>query len=91
MKDNQENSKRQEYGDQNSSVTMGDKRTFQATIAKVGATLVDLKVNGQSVVLGYPEVEDYLCDAGNLVDATVGRYANRIYKGVFNTPSTVDC
>nr|CEP25283.1 putative aldose 1-epimerase [Torulaspora microellipsoides] len=80
MKDNQENH------DQKPFIILGDKNKFEATIAKVGATLVDLKVNGQSVVLGYPDVKGYLNDPGNLVGANVGRYANRIYKGVFNTP-----
>lgn len=34
-------------------ITIGDEKKFQATIAPLGATLVDLKVNGQSVVQGY--------------------------------------
>ncbi|CAI4044102.1 hypothetical protein N7582_003302 [Saccharomyces uvarum] len=70
---------RNEYG----VVTIGDATRFQATIAKLGATLVDLRVNNQSVVLGYSEVRDYLSD-GNMMGAIVGRYANRISKGVFN-------
>lgn len=65
-------------------IIVGDAKRFQATISKVGATLVDLKVNNQSVVLGYPEIGDYLSDGGNYLGAIVGRYANRIYKGVYN-------
>lgn len=68
----------------NGFITIGDAAKFQATIAKLGATLVDLKVNGQSVVLRYPTVQDYLSDDGNYIGAIVGRYANRIYKGVYN-------
>lgn len=64
-------------------ITIGDEKKFQATIAPLGATLVDLKVNGQSVVQGYSNVQDYLTD-GNMMGATVGRYANRIAKGVFS-------
>ncbi|CAI4034880.1 hypothetical protein SMKI_12G0160 [Saccharomyces mikatae IFO 1815] len=64
-------------------ITIGDEKRFQATIAPLGATLVDLRVNNQSVVQGYSNVEDYLTD-GNMMGATVGRYANRIAKGVFS-------
>lgn len=69
---------------ENGFITFGDASKFQATIAKLGATLIDLKVNNQSVVLRYPKAEDYLSDKGNYIGAIVGRYANRIYKGVYN-------
>ncbi|CAI1978641.1 hypothetical protein SEUBUCD646_0G00270 [Saccharomyces eubayanus] len=68
-----------EYG----FIIIGDAARFQATISELGVTLVDLRVNNQSVVLGYPEIQDYLTDKDNYLGATVGRYANRIYKGVY--------
>ncbi|CCE92258.1 bifunctional UDP-glucose 4-epimerase/aldose 1-epimerase TDEL_0E00150 [Torulaspora delbrueckii] len=64
-------------------ITIGAGSKFEATIANLGATLVDLKVNGQSVVLGYSEAEEYVADNGTYVGATVGRYANRIKEGLF--------
>lgn len=65
-------------------ITIGSGRRFEATLANVGATLVDLKVDGQSVVLGYPEGKDYYCKDTCYVGATIGRYANRIAKGTFS-------
>lgn len=68
---------------ENRYITIGAGSRFEATIANLGATLVDLKVNGQSVVLGYPRAEDYNSDGGNYIGATVGRFANRIKDGLF--------
>ncbi|CCE92262.1 bifunctional protein GAL10 TDEL_0E00190 [Torulaspora delbrueckii] len=66
-------------------ITIGAGTSFEATVANLGATLVDLKVNGQSVVLGYPDGKGY--KEGNCyVGATIGRYANRIAKGSYNLP-----
>lgn len=64
-------------------ITIGDPSKIQACLTSLGATLVDLKIRNQSVVLGYTNIKDYLSD-GNLMGANVGRYANRISKGVFN-------
>ncbi|CAI4064208.1 aldose 1-epimerase superfamily protein SKDI_08G2560 [Saccharomyces kudriavzevii IFO 1802] len=69
--------------DEYTSVEIGDAGRFQATISELGATLLDLRVNNQSVVLGYPNIQDYVSDGYNYIGATVGRYANRIHKGVF--------
>ena len=35
-------------------------------------------------VLGYPKIQDYISDGDNYIGATVGRYANRIFKGTFD-------
>lgn len=64
-------------------VTIGAGSKFEATLANLGATLVDLKVDGQSVVLGYPKGEDYKCADTCYVGGTIGRYANRISKGKY--------
>lgn len=64
-------------------VTIGSGSRFQATIANLGATLVDLKVDGQSVVLGYDNEEGYLAKDTCYIGATIGRYANRIAHGKF--------
>ncbi|CAI1812597.1 hypothetical protein SEUBUCD646_0B01350 [Saccharomyces eubayanus] len=65
-------------------VTIGAGTRFQATIANLGATIVDLKVDGQSVVLGYENEKGYLNPDSSYIGATIGRYANRIAKGKFN-------
>lgn len=67
----------------NRFITIGAGSKFEATIANLGASLVDLKVNGQSVVLGYSTADGYVSDGGNYIGATVGRFANRIVEGVF--------
>lgn len=64
-------------------VTIGAGSCFEATVANLGATLVDLKINGQSVVLGYSKADNYITDPGNYIGATVGRYANRVKEGTF--------
>lgn len=64
-------------------VTIGSGSRFQATIANLGATLVDLKVDGQSVVLGYENEAGYLQEDSCYIGATIGRYANRIAHGKF--------
>ncbi|EDO19284.1 hypothetical protein Kpol_1036p26 [Vanderwaltozyma polyspora DSM 70294] len=64
-------------------VTIGDGTKFQATIANIGATLVDLKIDGQSVVLGYDDESGYLNPETCYVGATIGRYANRIENGAY--------
>ncbi|QLQ81241.1 hypothetical protein HG537_0E05980 [Torulaspora globosa] len=74
------------HNEENGFISIGEPGKFEATIARLGATLVDLKVNGQSVVLGYPTAHDYASDRGNYIGATVGRYANRIFKGVYTLP-----
>lgn len=65
-------------------VTLGVGSKFQATIANLGATLVDLKVDGQSVVLGYKTEAEYTVPDTCYIGATIGRYANRIAHGKFS-------
>lgn len=65
-------------------MTIGAGTRFQATFANLGASIVDLKVNGQSVVLGYENEEGYLNPDSAYIGATIGRYANRISKGKFS-------
>ena len=65
-------------------VTIGAGSRFQATIANLGATLADLKVDGQSVVLNYKDEAGYLSKDSCYIGATIGRYANRIAHGKFN-------
>jgi len=57
-----------------------DRMTVQVT--DLGATLVSCVVEGLDVALGYESAEEYLNNAGNM-GATVGRYANRIFRGQF--------
>lgn len=71
---------------ENGFVTIGEPKKFELTVAKLGATTIDLKVNDQSVILRYPSTQDYVSDRGNYIGATVGRYANRIYKGLYTLP-----
>lgn len=66
-------------------IIIGAGTSFEATVANVGATLVDLKVDGQSVVLGYPDGKGYK-EYKSYVGATIGRYANRIAKGTYSLP-----
>lgn len=65
-------------------VTIGNGTSFEATFANLGATLVDLKVNGQSVVLGFTKEGEYFRKENPYFGATIGRYANRISKGAFS-------
>ncbi|QID78026.1 UDP-glucose-4-epimerase [Saccharomyces pastorianus] len=53
-------------------VTIGAGTRFQATFANLGASIVDLKVNGQSVVLGYENEEGYLNPDSAYIGATIG-------------------
>ncbi|CAI4037260.1 hypothetical protein SMKI_02G1280 [Saccharomyces mikatae IFO 1815] len=70
-------------------VTIGAGTRFQATFANLGATIVDLKVDGQSVVLGYENEKGYLNSDSAYVGATIGRYANRIAKGKFSLGNNI--
>lgn len=55
---------------------------FCASIITYGAAITNLIFKGTDVVLGYDTLEDYIDQAGYL-GSTVGRYANRIAKGLF--------
>lgn len=56
------------------------KGALEAKVLTYGAVLRELKFNGQSVVLGYPDIEGYVGDP-NYIGAVVGRCANRITDG----------
>lgn len=58
-------------------VTLGHGSKFQVVFGNIGASIVDIRVDGQSVVL------DGGASAGNYAGATIGRYANRIMGGSF--------
>lgn len=64
-------------------VTLGNDTKFQVTVANLGATIVDIKVDGQSVVLGYKDEAGYLQEDSAYIGATIGRYANRIANGKY--------
>lgn len=61
---------------ENRFVTLGYGSRFQAVFANKGASIVELLVDGQSVVLGPGHHNDYS-------GATIGRYANRIVGGKY--------
>jgi len=56
------------------------KGELEASILTFGAIIRDLKVGGQTVVLGFETLQDYL-DHSPYFGAVVGRCANRICKG----------
>ena len=56
------------------------KGTLEASILTYGAIIRDLKVDGQSVVLGFDSLQKYL-DNPQYFGAVVGRCANRIANG----------
>lgn len=61
---------------ENRLVTLGHGSRFQLIIANKGASIIDLIVDGQSVVLGPGDPGDYS-------GSTIGRYANRIRGGKY--------
>jgi aldose 1-epimerase len=61
---------------------------IRAAVTDLGATLVSLEVPDQSgrmgdVVLGFSRAEDYAAHAGYYFGSTVGRFGNRIARGLF--------
>ena len=56
------------------------------TIANLGATVVDYTVNGHRVVLGFPNVTDYLQPTNPYAGATIGRVSNRIQDAKLSLP-----
>lgn len=61
---------------------------LSAIVSSFGATILeilvsDAKGNEANVVLGYPDIEDYMAKPGTYFGATVGRTANRIKNGTF--------
>ncbi|MTI43928.1 aldose 1-epimerase [Roseibium hamelinense] len=56
------------------------KGALEADVLTYGGIIRDLRFDGQSVVLGYSELEPYLTEPG-YVGAIIGRCANRISEG----------
>jgi aldose 1-epimerase len=56
---------------------------LEASVLTLGAIIRDLKVDGQSVVLGFDDLQSYL-DHSPYFGAIVGRCANRIARGEFS-------
>ncbi|CAR25619.1 ZYRO0A04158p [Zygosaccharomyces rouxii] len=66
----------------NRLVTLGHGSRFQLIISNRGASIIDLLVDGQSIVLGPGDPGDYS-------GATIGRYANRIVGGKYDLDGKV--
>ncbi|CEP63342.1 bifunctional UDP-glucose 4-epimerase/aldose 1-epimerase LALA0_S08e00232g [Lachancea lanzarotensis] len=65
-------------------VALGCGSGFEISLSNVGASIVDLKVDGKSVVLGLVNECEYVNDNNPYLGATVGRYANRLRGGKFS-------
>ncbi|WP_299810184.1 aldose epimerase family protein [uncultured Roseibium sp.] len=63
------------------------KGALEASVLTFGAIIRDLKVDGQSVVLGFEDLQSYL-DHPNYFGAIVGRCANRIAAGSMTIDGT---
>lgn len=69
--------------------TIAHSSGIRAAVTDLGATLVSLEVPDHSgrmgdVVLGFSRAEDYAAHAGYYFGSTVGRFGNRIARGMFN-------
>ena len=70
-------------GTQVSCWTLTNEKGLQAEVLDYGVTIRSVIVPDQNgspvdVVLGYDTLEEYVCDRGSYLGATVGRFANRI-------------
>ncbi|SCU79825.1 LANO_0A07602g1_1 [Lachancea nothofagi CBS 11611] len=65
-------------------VTIGRGSGFEVSLSNLGASIVDLKVDGKSVTLSLANESEYLDDRNPYLGATVGRYANRLRGGKFS-------
>lgn len=63
------------------------KGNLEASVLTLGAVIRDLKVSGQSVVLGFEDLQSYL-DHSRYFGAVAGRCANRIAAGKMNIDGT---
>lgn len=70
-------------------ITVGKGSAFEVSFTNVGATIVDIEVCGQPVVLGFEKESEYLRDDNPYIGATIGRYANRIKNGEFKLDGEV--
>lgn len=57
---------------------------FEVSVMNYGAAIQNISINGQRLVNGFTNPEDYKLSNNPLFGATVGRYANRISKGEFS-------
>lgn len=65
-------------------ITLGRGSGFEVSLSNIGATIVDLRVDGKPVVLGLTSEAEYLDSSNPYLGATIGRYANRLRDGKFN-------
>jgi aldose 1-epimerase len=56
------------------------------TIANLGATVTEYTVDGLRVILGFPNVSDYLRSDNPYCGATIGRISNRIANAEISLP-----
>ncbi|CCH44598.1 UDP-glucose 4-epimerase [Wickerhamomyces ciferrii] len=56
---------------------------FKVSITNYGATIQNIELNGDKLVLGFDNLESYQSSSNPFFGATVGRYANRIGNGGF--------
>jgi aldose 1-epimerase len=75
-------------GEDVNSYTLTNSKGMEVTITDYGATVVTLKVPDRAgkiadVALGFDSLDGYLKDNNPYFGAIVGRYGNRIAKGVF--------
>lgn len=69
-------------------VTLQNKSGLSLSFITLGGIVTELIFEGKDVVLGYTCLEDYFhCNAS--IGVTVGRYANRIAKGLFELNGTL--
>ncbi|KAG0679337.1 UDP-glucose-4-epimerase [Kluyveromyces marxianus] len=64
-------------------ISLGKGTPFEVKVANLGATIVDIVVNGCSVVASLDSEDEYKDPSNPFFGAIVGPYANRIAKGSF--------
>lgn len=60
---------------------------FKVSILNYGATIQNISLNGESLVLGFKDLDSYKSLKNPYIGASIGRYANRISNGVFKINS----
>lgn len=64
-------------------------KDFKTSIMNYGATIQDLKIGEDSLVLGFNDFQSYKSNGNPYFGATIGRYANRISNGEFKLNNTI--